>query len=109
MSLVHQAQAGDDALPAVRVLAPPEELLQDRRLRLLDLQEQRIRPSTRLSSKPGAILPQAARGPGRRSGKLLEHLARERRVLRADVEHPVALLVEVEDGSARIDELRHRL
>ena len=39
---LHQALAGDDPLAAVRVLALADESLQHRRLRLLDLQEQRV-------------------------------------------------------------------
>ena len=39
---LHQPLAGDDALAAVAVLALADESLQHRRLRLLDLQEQRV-------------------------------------------------------------------
>ena len=39
---LHQPLAGDDALAAVAVLALADEPLQHRRLRLLDLQEQRV-------------------------------------------------------------------
>ena len=52
---LHQALAGDDALTAVAVLALADETLEDGRLRLLDLEKQRV-PLVRAEheSDPGA-------------------------------------------------------